>query len=200
MSQAIFTASLTVMRPRKSIFLEQTHHSPSNQQEPPNTQLSRICALCSSERKRDRGHVITCVSCELKWSTEVSITCCCPGPHVKYIRSQGVQAFDVRVPGGCLHNAIAALILVLTTKEHSGDQVKMPRCPMNCCTVNRRTPLPCQNCHDERRWVTMVEFPKYIPRAPAVSLAQYPYTACCTEQAKKGWRGSRHDAHISLII
>lgn len=162
-------SSLTTTQSWKNIFTEQTHHSSSNQRETPNTQLSYICTLCLRKKKEISGHVITCVSCELKWSTEVSIPCCCPGPHMKHIRSQGIQAFNVSIPGGCFHNAIAALVLVLTTKEHSGDQVKISH-----CTMNRGTPLPCQNCHDETRWVATMEFSKYVPRAPAVGLAQYP--------------------------
>lgn len=41
------------------------------------------------------------------------------------------------------------------------------------CTVNHGIPLPCQK-DDERIWVTTTEFSKYVPRAAAVRLAQYP--------------------------
>lgn len=120
--------------------------TPQFKQPTGNSQHTAQLHLHSLLKEKISGHVITCVSCELKWSTEVSIPCCCPGPHMKHIRSQGIQAFNVSIPGGCFHNAIAALVLVLTTKEHSGDQVKISH-----CTMNRGTPLPCQNCHDETR-------------------------------------------------
>lgn len=90
-----------------------------------------VTALSARGEAEFTEHVVTCVRGELEGPAEVSIPCCCPGPHVEHVGGQGVEAFDVGVSGRRFHDAIAALILVLPAGEQSGDGVKMPPCTLN---------------------------------------------------------------------
>lgn len=141
-------------QPRGEHFLRA--HTPGPKQPPGVSQHPAQLCLHSLQEEQQGEASLTGVGGELEGPAEVSVACRCPGAHVEHVRGQGVEPLDVRVPGGRLHDAIAALVLVLPTAQHSGHGAKTA------------TPLPCQ------RGVTAKQFSKYILRAPAAGLAQSP--------------------------
>lgn len=72
------------------------------------------CAACAGRAAAELGgRALTCVGGELEGPAEVAVSRCRPGAHVEHVGGERVEALDVRVPGGRLHDAIAALVLVL---------------------------------------------------------------------------------------
>lgn len=137
------------------------------------------------------GDAITCVGGELEGPTEVPVACCCPGPHVEHVGGQGVEPFDVGVPGGRFHDAIAALVLVLPRQSAawwSGTVNLEPRCLAKTVWSKMSNSNGILKIHPEGSCC----WPCSIPLAPCAAPG--------SEQAKKGGWGSTNDAHISLII
>lgn len=174
--------------PVGNIFSEHTPHS----KQPPGVSqhTAQLCLHSVLQRSSRVRPSRTCVGGELEGPAEVSVPRRCPGAHVEHIRGQGVEPLDVCVPGGRLHDAIAALVLVLPTPEHSRCEGKTAPCTGTC----NPTALP-KGSNSKGMLKKHPEgsccWPCSIP--PALS------AAWGSEPAKKGGWGSRYDAHVSLI-
>lgn len=67
--------------------------------------------------KKKRGGVQTWVGHEFERSAEFSVAGRSPGPDVEDVRSERTQAFNIGTAGRRLHDAVAALVLVLISHK-----------------------------------------------------------------------------------